>query len=208
MTRSAAGAKGQPYATVGRPGVDVLTGPGCSLPGKNPHLTCDALMPIPAGVRAFTYTTALNLVICWICSFVHIDNSRFEMAADCTVRVEPMEGWPAIKMTWCAQVNSNDVHRAFEAICEHVFTAVRPVYVVVDITASPNFPIFETVVGALPVFKDPKLAAWLIVGSNSGAKAVEGLLSRVTGRSNVQWFDAESDALDYLAAMEKQAANL
>jgi hypothetical protein len=130
------------------------------------------------------------------------------MPANCTVKVEPIEGWPAIRMTWCAQVKSNDVHRAFEKVCEHVFRATRPLYIVVDITASPNFPIFETVVGALPVFKDPHLAAWLMIGSNSGAKAVESLLSRVTGRSNVQWFDAESDALDYLAAIEKKAANL
>jgi hypothetical protein len=130
------------------------------------------------------------------------------MPANCTISVEPIEGWPAIRMTWCAQVNSNDVHVAFETICVHVFAATRPIYVVVDITANPNFPIFETVVGALPIFKDPNLAAWLIVGSNSGAKAIEGLLARVTGRSNVQWFDAESDALNYLAAIEKQAANL
>lgn len=128
------------------------------------------------------------------------------MAVNSTVMVEPVKGWPALKMTWGAQVNNDDVRRAFGVIRERASTAAEPTYVVVDVSSSPNVPLIGTMIGALSALKDANLAAWLVVGSNGTARTVKGLLSRVPGRAKVRCFDREVDALGYLVAARRRAA--
>jgi hypothetical protein len=116
-----------------------------------------------------------------------------------TVWVETLTDLPAVKMIWKRQVHSPDVSAAFQEIDKCLTRSKEPQYVIVDITSNPNFPIFETVIHcAVGPFRNPMLHEWLIVGENAGAKRIENLLSRMTGRSNVRWFNCEEQAIAYL----------
>lgn len=116
-----------------------------------------------------------------------------------TVELDDFEGFPAIRMVWQREVKYYDLRDAFRRIEEKLNTSTRPLYVVVDITRSPNFPLNATVAeAAAGPYRNPNLVEWLIIGSNRGAHIIEQLLSSITGRHNVRWFKAEADVIDYL----------
>lgn len=116
-----------------------------------------------------------------------------------TVDIEDIEGHPAIKMTWQHQVKYYDVRDAFRGIEAKLNTSTQPLYVVVDITRSPNFPLNATVgEAAAGPYRNPNLVEWLIIGSNRGARMIEHLLSSITGRHNVRWFKTEAEVIAYL----------
>jgi hypothetical protein len=116
-----------------------------------------------------------------------------------TVSVEPIEGYPALKMIWQHDVIEADVAPAFAKISAALDATNRPLYVVVDLLSSPRFPIMTTVQEALAPYRDPMLKEWLVVGSNWMAKAIESTLARITRHKNVRWFKTEAEALAYLA---------
>jgi len=118
-----------------------------------------------------------------------------------TVTIEPIAGYPALKMTWQHVVRESDVARAFQQITKVLDTSHRPIYVVVDLLSNPRFPITLTVQEALGPYRDPMLKEWLVVGSNWMAKAIESTLARITRHKNVRWFHSEADALAYLASV-------
>jgi hypothetical protein len=115
-----------------------------------------------------------------------------------TVSVEPIENYPALKMTWQHTVLDADVVTAFQKIMTALDATNRPLYVVVDLLSNPRFPMMVTVQEALPCYRDPMLKEWLVVGSNWMAKAIEGTLARITRHKNVRWFTTEADAIAYL----------
>ncbi|MEO8611403.1 MAG: hypothetical protein ABI690_26130 [Chloroflexota bacterium] len=115
-----------------------------------------------------------------------------------TVNVEPIEKYPALKMTWQNTVVDADVAPAFRKIMKALDATNRPLYIVVDLLSNPRFPMMVTVQEALPCYRDPMLKEWLIVGSNWMAKAIEGTLSRITRHKNVRWFTTEAEAMAYL----------
>lgn len=117
-----------------------------------------------------------------------------------TVSVEPLEGYPALKMVWQHDVVEADVAPAFAKISAALDATKRPLYVVVDLLSNPHFPIMTTVQEALVPYRDPMLKEWLIVGSNWMAKAIESTLARITRHKNVRWFKTEVEALAYLTA--------
>lgn len=117
-----------------------------------------------------------------------------------TVSVEPIEGYPALKMIWQHDVVEADVAPAFARISAALDATNRPLYIVVDLLSNPRFPIMTTVQEALSPYRDPMLKEWLIVGSNWMAKAIEGTLARITRHKNVRWFKTETEALAYLTA--------
>jgi hypothetical protein len=115
-----------------------------------------------------------------------------------TVRVEPLEAYPALKMIWEHTVLEADVAPAFRKIMNALDATNRPIYVIVDLLSNPRFPMMVTVQEALPCYRDPMMKEWLIVGSNWMAKAIEGTLARITRHKNVRWFSTEAEALTYL----------
>jgi hypothetical protein len=117
-----------------------------------------------------------------------------------TISVEPLEGYPALKMIWQHDVVEADVAPAFAKISAALDASKRPMYVVVDLLSNPRFPIMTTVQEALAPYRDPMLKEWLIVGSNWMAKAIESTLARITRHKNVRWFKTEAEALAYLSA--------
>jgi hypothetical protein len=116
-----------------------------------------------------------------------------------TVEIEDFEGFPAIRMTWQHVVKYYDLRDAFRGIEAKLNVSTRPLYVVVDITRSPNFPLNATVAeAAAGPYRNPNLVEWLIIGSNRGAHIVEQVLSSITGRRNVRWFKTEAEVITYL----------
>lgn len=116
-----------------------------------------------------------------------------------TVHVEDFGEFPAVKMTWQREVNYPDLSDAFRKIEEKLNNSVQPLYVVVDITRNPNFPLNTTVAeAAAGPYRNPKLVEWLVIGSNLGARMIERLLSSITGRHNVRWFKSEAEVTAYL----------
>ena len=112
-----------------------------------------------------------------------------------TVSVEVVDGLNNIlMMTWQQKVNPADVRRAFETIQAALDAASEEMCVVVDLRSNPVFPLTETMMSALRPYQHDYMAEWLIIGGNRGAKAIEGFLSRITGRKNVLWFETEDEA--------------
>jgi hypothetical protein len=116
-----------------------------------------------------------------------------------TVSVEQLTD-TVIKMTWEQRVTEKDVNEAFQKINELLNQSTKPSFVIVDITAKPDFPVMTTVHSALAgPYNNKLLREWLIVGTNRLARTIEQILGGLTNRRNVRWFTIEADALDYAA---------
>ena len=121
-----------------------------------------------------------------------------KMMSIATVSVDPIESYPALKMTWQHTILDPDVAPAFRKIMAALDATKRPIYVVVDILSNPRFPMMVTVQEALPCYRDPMLKEWLIIGSNPMARAIEGTLAPITRHKIVRWFANYAEAIAYL----------
>ena len=101
-------------------------------------------------------------------------------------------------MKWQHDIKPSDVRLAFETISDALRTTSSPIYVVVDLTQNPRFPLSETMFSALDCYHHPNLEAWLILGGGKAARAIEGFLSSMTGKQNVYWFETMADVLKRL----------
>lgn len=120
-----------------------------------------------------------------------------------TVYVEPIHGRNAVRMVWAKDPSGADVYRAFKDITAYIKTSVAPVYILVDITCKPRFPMNETIRGAINgPFRNPQVAEWLVVGTTPQARAIARTLTGVTRRENIQWFHTEDAALTYLIRVD------
>lgn len=129
------------------------------------------------------------------------------MTQNPTVWAEWLADLPAIKMVWMKDVTVPDVRDAFHDISAYLDNTEQPLPVIVDITRNPNFPIIETVLHALAgPFRHAMLSEWLVVGSSPAAHKIENLLSRVTSRSNIRWFESEEEAVSYAGRQESRQA--
>ncbi|MBN1120367.1 MAG: hypothetical protein JXJ17_04765 [Anaerolineae bacterium] len=124
----------------------------------------------------------------------NIVNSSLEEGPTVSVK-EIHDKKNVLLMTWQQKVDPADVRRAFQSIQAVLDSASAEMCVVVDLRQNPVFPLTETMISAIRPYQHHLLAEWLIIGSNRGAKAVEGFLSRITGRNNVLLFNTESEAL-------------
>ncbi|MCC6565168.1 MAG: hypothetical protein IT298_05340, partial [Chloroflexi bacterium] len=79
--------------------------------------------------------------------------------------------------------------------------------ILVDLRERPNFPLTDTLRGALDgVFQHHNLDKWLVVGSTSLAQTIGRTLSAITRRSNILWFKTYDEAIAYLKQGETQDA--
>lgn len=125
-----------------------------------------------------------------------------------TVRIEPTEDYPAILMTWEHQVSEADVVRAFNRITMLLETTEYQQYVIVDLGHNPVFPLRATINSALfGPYRNPKLIAWLVIGSSPLARTIEKTLASVGRRKNVEWFDSIEAVTDYLHELAYQSAS-
>jgi hypothetical protein len=103
-----------------------------------------------------------------------------------------------IKMMWGQNPTEHDVRKAFHIVNSILSHSPRAMYVLVDITSKPNFPMMTTVKSAYNgPYSNPNMREWLIVGSHRMAQLIEHTLGLMTGIDNVKWFPTEADALNY-----------
>jgi hypothetical protein len=50
-------------------------------------------------------------------------------------------------------------------------------------------------------FRHPRLAEWLVYGTNTSARRIGDLLTKASRRNNIRWFDTEDEVLGYLDAV-------
>jgi hypothetical protein len=116
-----------------------------------------------------------------------------------TVRVESISP-TIIKMSWDKIVRVPDVDQAYREINRLLNLAPRPIFVLVDISCNPQFPVGATIKGALlGPHQNPKLQAWLVVGTSVIGHMIDHILTKVTRRKIVVWFNTETEALGYAA---------
>ena len=124
-----------------------------------------------------------------------------DMPQEKTVRIEAVAGYRALWMIWSHQVNRPDVNPAFRQLVNLLNEAHGPLRVIVDLRQNPQFPLNETLTGALSgPFRHPHLAEWLMIGSSPMAQAIGRALSAVTMRRNLLWFESEAEVFAYLEA--------
>lgn len=115
-----------------------------------------------------------------------------------TVYVEAMPQHAAWRMVWEHTVDERDVKRAFQRIEDILHAADTPVFIVVDITRNPRFPLRQTVTSAVAAYRHPLLEKWLVVGKSMLGETIERLLASITQERKVAWFDTEAQALAHI----------
>lgn len=125
--------------------------------------------------------------------------------SDTTVDVRRIDN-RTILMTWANVVTHLDVKEAFKEVDVILNKAEEEMFVVVDISTNPNFPLSATISGALyGPYRNPQLREWLIVGSSVVAHSIERTLVNITGRSNVRWFTTLAEAFAYAEESKVQS---
>lgn len=116
-----------------------------------------------------------------------------------SITVEELPGYPAISMSWEREIDTGDLKPAFHQVVAFLQQSAIPVYVIVDLHHNPRLPLVATMSEALRgAFRHPRLAEWLIIGTNAEARWIASMLSRVTRRNNILWFDSRDAILAYL----------
>ncbi len=120
--------------------------------------------------------------------------------------LEPLAGYSALRMIWPRQVDSDDVHHAFQELVCILDQSRVDIQVIVDITNNPKFPIqtviTETLIGS---HHHPRLGNWLIVGSNRMGRVIGSVLDSVSKRDVIHWFETEDQAIAYLVSFEDRS---
>jgi hypothetical protein len=121
------------------------------------------------------------------------------MLNETTIKVTLLEDEHAIYFQWDHLVLREDVRPAFEQIDRLLDASPDPIYVVVDISSNPQFPLTETVNAAIQgPARHPKLKGWLVVGKSNMARIIGRSINAMTGKRNIQWFESYADALIFV----------
>jgi hypothetical protein len=115
------------------------------------------------------------------------------------VTVTPLYDYPALIMTWPRFIERNSIKEAFRTIVEALDESDVPLYIIVDLSANPDFPMTETIQGAyFGPFRHRLLAEWLVVNTNMLGRMIGNTLTSITRRHNIRWLDTMEDATAYL----------
>lgn len=127
------------------------------------------------------------------------------MINNLTVHAEPVEGYPALVMLWEHDIRTEDVQPAYDTVTQHLNASEAPMYVLVDLLKDPQFPLLETISGALwGPYRNPMLKEWLMIGSNNLAHVITRMLMNATRRNNVRWFKSYDEAKTYMQKVDAE----
>ena len=118
-----------------------------------------------------------------------------------TVTISQIDGFQyALKMRWEKSPTVEDVHAAFDEINTVLNSASQKVWIVVDISSDPNFPLSATLPRASQAHRHENMGDWLVIGQNTIAKFIGATISTLSS-SKVIWFDSELAAIRHLASV-------
>jgi hypothetical protein len=107
----------------------------------------------------------------------------------------------SLAMIWSKSPTETDVQQAYRQMTALLNQAAQPMFVMVDISCNPHFPMSATVKGALMgPHRHPNLRAWLVVGTSTLGHMIAHVLTAISSTSNIVWFATEAEALAYMAA--------
>lgn len=122
----------------------------------------------------------------------------------CSIHVSEIELYPAIRMNWEHVIHKEDLQPAFKAVVDLLDASESSLYILVDLSKAPDFPMVETTLEALRgPFRHPCVAEWLVIDAKRPARMIGDLLMRSSGRKNIRWFKREEQALNYMAKAVK-----
>lgn len=114
-----------------------------------------------------------------------------------TVNISQTSNPSIYYMRWDHNPSENDVRIAFLDIEKLLNEATQSIYIIVNLTSNPRFPMKATLNGAMKVNHHPKMGDWLVVGGTHAARIIGRSLTML-GRTNVSWHESENDAHEYL----------
>ena len=124
-----------------------------------------------------------------------------------TVTIARDDQHRALHMTWARNVRHEDVTDAFETLVACLDGSAHPVFVIVDLTSRPVFPMLHTTFRALPAFGHRNLGCWLVVGESSLGRMIEDTLMNVSRRKDcVKWFASLPDVYAHIEQNRKLLA--
>jgi hypothetical protein len=128
------------------------------------------------------------------------------ISSGATVRAYRIEGYAAWMLEWEQVINKDEIAPVFRKIVRALDASDEPLYVVVDLTKDPEFPMSQTINAALwGPFRHKRLQAWLVVGSNRTAQVIGRTLNNLTRRDNIVWYETVEEAFAYLDALKPSA---
>ena len=115
------------------------------------------------------------------------------------ITMETIANLPAIKLVWRANVTGNEVHSIFSRLQTQLSEAEVPHYVILDLSANPQFPLKETTAAALfGPYRHPKAIEWLLIGDSEYWQFIEHTLAIATNERKIRWFETVEEAADYI----------
>jgi hypothetical protein len=115
------------------------------------------------------------------------------------ITMEIIPDLPAIKMVWQATVTGHEVRSTFNRLQAQLSEAEVPHYVVLDLSADPQFPLKEATAAALfGPYRHPMAAEWLVIGSSEVWKFVEHTLVLATNERKIRWFKTLDEVTAYI----------
>jgi hypothetical protein len=121
-----------------------------------------------------------------------------------TVRIEPIPGYNALRMTWHHEPASDDAKAAFQQIIDYLDKAEAKVNIVVDVQSDPQFPLGTTLSGAARPHTHPRMGRWLVIGQNRLAQLIGNAMNALSDEK-ILWFSTEEEALVHLQSIEQGA---
>lgn len=116
-----------------------------------------------------------------------------------TINITNYKHFRAISMDWSKHVDKHDIKVAFQDITAQLDAEPQPICIVVDLRDNTFMPLAETFKGAVwGPHRHPNLAAWLVIGENTFARYVAGMLDRFGEDKAIKWFANEVEVDAYL----------
>jgi hypothetical protein len=115
------------------------------------------------------------------------------------IMIETLSNLPAIKMIWQSTVTSQEIRSSFNRLQAQLSEAEVPQYIVLDLTADPQFPLKEATAAALfGPYRHPMAVEWLVIGISENWKFVENTLVLATNERKIRWFSTLEEVTHYI----------
>jgi anti-anti-sigma regulatory factor len=119
-----------------------------------------------------------------------------------TVRIEPLDDYPAYAMIWQEQANRDDIDAAVSKLIELMKAADEPQVVVIDLRLATDFLLGKTIASVLvSVYEHSKLKELLLCGPDDVTRTLKRTLDLRTGLSKSRCFETWAEVLRYLDEM-------
>lgn len=125
------------------------------------------------------------------------------LATASTVSLRQLEGRHVVETVWSQNINPDDVRNAMRTINALLDKTTLPLHVIIDIRQNPDFPLWATIKETMfGPFRHPNMGYWLVLGSNKTAKFIAYVLTEVSNRASIVWFEDEASLWEYVSILD------